>query len=111
VVLGAAAEIGFMVWHSLALLWLSLFLLLVASFDNRVATAIVRTWLGLSNLIGRITSPIALSLVFYVVIVPFGFLFGRFNPSLRAHFFQKGKSTYFFDAEHEFTKESFDVQY
>ena len=43
--------------------------------------ALQKAWLKLGELLNRIISPVALGLVFYFVICPFGFLARLFNLS------------------------------
>jgi hypothetical protein len=88
---------------------LAIIVALITIFIPSLLTPLSRAWLGLSLLLGKVVSPITLSIIFFVLIVPIAFitrLFGRDVLSLE----KRQVSSYWVDKE-SLDPESFKNQF
>jgi len=93
-----------------------LFVAMALHVLNMVAPQVYRPiavlWLGISDLLGAVTSRILLSLVFFGVVTPIGLLrrlLGKDSLKLRA--FKTGKNSVMVDRNHTFVAQDLDRPY
>lgn len=75
--------------------WLALAALALGLFENPAASALSRGWMSLSGVLGKISSFVLLSAVFYLVLTPVAFLWRLFNREGAGHFFGNSRSSLF----------------
>jgi len=69
-------------------------------------------WLGLSKVIGKITSKIILTLIFFLVVLPIGFFRKKIGKdSLQLKKFKKGTDSVFVERNHLYTFEDLEKPY
>jgi hypothetical protein len=103
----ALVLISLLLYVRLALPWLlgvSVVLLLVNMVRPQVFNPIAPLWFGLGEGLGKISSVILLSLVFFLVVTPIGFLMRlRRHDGLKLQVFKKAPTSAMITREHEFT--------
>jgi len=78
----------------------------------RIYKPLAVVWLGLSDLLGSVTSRILLSIVFFVVVTPIGIfrrLIGRDSLQLRA--FKSSKKSVLLERNHTFVSKDLDTPF
>lgn len=102
-VLIAAVLIGYRSGRQPVLLWIAGLLVLTGLFAPALAELIHRGWMKLGTILGAITSRVLLTIIFFLVILPFGLisrLLGKNDLIL-----DPNKPSYFTKKEHTYTKE------
>ena len=78
----------------------------LALLSDKIAKLIVQLWFGLANILGYINSRILLSIIYYLILVPFALL-GRLSKS-KALILKKQEGSYFTTRDHLFEKADFE---
>ncbi|MEW5818727.1 MAG: SxtJ family membrane protein [Cyanobacteriota bacterium] len=107
-VLSLVFLIGYLIFKADWLIWLSLLLLLLAVFDNPLATLIAKGWMKFAIIIGNFNSKIILGFVFFVFLTPIAFLYRLTSKTIPDHFTNKNKQSFFVDIHQKYSKELFD---
>lgn len=106
IILALAGLIGFLIYESTWLIYLSIALLAIPVLSVKLSLFIAKIWFGFSDYLGLIMNYIIMFICFYLFLVPLAFLqklFGK-NQILRK---QEGDS-YFIKRDHLFTSEDID---
>ena len=74
IILSFGLSVIYMLTHMLVILLVILFLYAIATFSEPLTKKVVRFWMWFSELLGRINSTIALTLVFYLILSPIALL-------------------------------------
>lgn len=73
---------------------------------------VARLWLGLSHLLGTVVSKLVLTVIFFVLVTPIGFIRRLAGAdSLKLKFWKKGSASVFRIREHTYTKEDIQTPY
>ncbi|MCX7816193.1 MAG: SxtJ family membrane protein [Syntrophales bacterium] len=98
----------FLLTRWLPLVWLAIFLLMINTFNNRLARIIAQWWISAMRTLGRINTTIVLSLIFYFVLTPIAFLFRLAHREKTDHFLRNSKESYFEIVDKHFTAPDFE---
>ncbi len=90
------------------LLVLSAIFLFLSIAGGRFSYLLAELWLKFGQLIGTVLTKIVLTIVFYFLVTPLGFLFRIFNREIYLFFKNRSKDTYFKDVNYEYKKEDFE---
>lgn len=101
-VLAGACIVFYLLYPVLWLLILGLSLLFIGLFIKRLAQLISCIWLWLARKMGFVMSKILLSLVFFVIVFPTGWLYRMFGND-RLTIKRKGQLSLFLERNHEYT--------
>ena len=74
--------------------------------SKNIAELIVKLWFGLAKILGYVNSRILLTLVYYLILLPFAFM-ARLSKK-QALNLNKQKETYFSTRDHLYIKEDFE---
>lgn len=88
--------------------WLAAAILALGLFENPAAEALGRGWMFFSEVLGKISSFIILSAVFYLVLTPTAFLWKLFSREGAKHFFRNSRTSLFENAERAADREYFE---
>jgi hypothetical protein len=89
---------------------LSLFFLVASIFDLKLLTSLNNVWFKVGIVLGKIVSPIVLSLIFFVLITPLGLFLKLFGRDVLKLSRENGK-TYWSKPISEIDSESFKNQF
>lgn len=111
----AMVLICLLVWyfsHSEKFILLSIGLLLINMIIPQIYKPVAKLWLGLSTLLGTVMSKILLTILFYTIVTPIGFL-RRItgNDTLQVRKWQKDKTSVFQVRDHTYQKGDIDKPY
>jgi len=99
--LSIALIVFYLIFSIKLLLSLSISLGIIGLFFNYVSTKITWLWLGLSHILGYLSSRILLTLIFFTFLVPVALVYRLFNKDILQ--LKKGKTlSYFVTKDHEF---------
>lgn len=99
-------------FHKSKLLVLSVILLIINMTVPKVYKPVAIIWLGLSNILGTIMSKILLTILFFTVVTPVGFIRKIMGAdALMLQKWKKGKASVFETRNHEFKPDDLDKPY
>lgn len=90
------------------ILYVCAFFLAIGVFENSFSKYIAGIWLSFSSLIGKISTFILLSIVFYLLITPIGLLWRILKPLESGHFLKDIKKSLWEKKNNIFDKEYFE---
>ena len=103
-VLAMACLVGYVAWHWKAALYGCFGFGAIGIFSPFVSERIASVWMGAGRLLGRLTNGVLLSVIFFVVVVPFAF-FRRVRGKDRLSRFDPKSTSNFVVRDHLFVKE------
>lgn len=98
----------FLITGWLPLIWFAIFLLVISTFNNRLADTIAQGWIGTIQKLGKLNTAIVLSLVFYLVLTPLAIFFRLANKKKVDHFLRNTKESYFETVDKHFSTPDFE---
>lgn len=103
-----ALIILFLIFGELLLLVAAVALLLGLLLQLRILNNVARVWLYFISLVGTVLSNVILTLIFYVLLTPYSYLYRIFHRQLVTRFTKSNEvQTYYRAAEHTFNQEFF----
>jgi len=103
-VLAMACLAAYVLWHAKVLLWLSFGFGLVGILSPWMSRQIARLWMGLTQVLGRISNAVLLSVVYWLVVVPVA-VFRRLRKKDKLTRFDQFVGSNFTKRDHTFEKE------
>jgi len=106
-VLVLASMAGFLLSRSSVFLLFAAGLLISNLVYFRLSRVIAFWWLKFSRFLGRINSAVLLTLVFFLLLTPIGFLYRLYNPLRSDHFKRNNRESWFDKVEGHYSETSF----
>jgi len=95
----------------LILTFLLVILLTISFFFPFVLKPIVKQWLNLSTLLAKITNPLIMFAIFFIIFMPLGILFRFIKKDILDITISKKKNTYWYDRNDIFNPDSMRNQF
>ncbi len=90
------------------ILYICAFFLAIGIFDNSFSRYIAGIWFYFSSVIGKISTFVLLSIIFYLLITPIAFLWRILKPSESGHFLRDVKKSLWEEKNNIFDREYFE---
>jgi len=103
VVLMAALVILFLIYHQKIFLLAAISLAFLCILFPRIAVFIHRIWMKFGSIIGSVTNKVLLTLIFFLVLLPFSFLARAFKKI--SILLQRREKTYYQERNYEFARQ------
>ena len=103
VVLMAALVILFLIYHQKIFLLAAISLAFLCILFPRAAVFIHHVWMKFGNIIGSVTNKVLLTLIFFLVLLPFSFLARAFKKI--SILLQRREKTYYQERNYEFARQ------
>ena len=79
---------------NLSLIAISAVLCLLALIMPNLLSPVYKVWMKIGNVLGRITSFLILSIIFYLIVMPIGLIYRMFNTNSKKFAYKSGTNSY-----------------